>query len=86
VFVGTGWIETPSAFTLGGNAWLNEPVPSVGGSTDVSETVTVPTLTQGGDAKLLASLVGEGIASGVMDDFSCGARSTTTPTRGAFEE
>jgi hypothetical protein len=79
-------LENPAAFTLGGNAWLNEPVPSFGGATDVSETVTVPTLTQATDAEPLASVVGRGIASGVTQDFSCTARSATTPTRGAFEQ
>jgi hypothetical protein len=83
-----GWssLQNPAAFTLGGNAWLNEPVPSFGGATDVSLNVTVPTLTQGTDAKPLASVVGKGIASGVTEDFSCNARSATTPTRGAFEQ
>jgi hypothetical protein len=83
-----GWsgLQNPGAFTLGGNAWLNEPVPSFGGATDVSLNVTVPTLTKGTDAEPLASVVGKGIASGVTEDFSCATRSATTPTRGAFEK
>jgi hypothetical protein len=86
VLSGWSYLQNPAAFTLSGNAWLNEPVPSFGGATDVSETVTVPTLTQGTDAKPLASLVGRGIASGVTGDFSCATRSATMPTRGAFEQ
>ena len=81
------WLGDPSAFTFGGNAWLNNPMPSIAGSTDVTLDIAVGTLSKGTDAQSLAALVGSGEAgTGVVDDFLCQVRDASAPTRGAFEE
>jgi hypothetical protein len=79
------YVGDTAAFMFGGNAWLDETKPSVAGTTDVSETVSVPTIAAATDAEALAAEVGTGIASGVPTDFVCAARSAAAPTRGAFE-
>jgi parallel beta-helix repeat protein len=79
------WIGDPDAFSLAGNAWLNNSLPSIAGASDVSLDVTVGTLAKGTDAQPLASSVGTGeTGTGVQDDFLCSPRDTTAPTRGAF--
>jgi parallel beta-helix repeat protein len=82
---GASYVSDASAFAFSGNAWLNEKLPKVAGSTDVMQTITVPTVATASDAEPLAAMVGAGVASGVATDFLCQARSATAPTRGAFE-
>jgi parallel beta-helix repeat protein len=78
-------IGNAGAWTLAGNAWLNRAKPAIAGASDVSLTVTVPTITTAADAQPLAARVGTGVASGVPTDYLCATRSTTAPVRGAFE-
>ena len=80
----------PEASTIAGNAWLNRPVPPAAGSADVSLEVafTEELLQQAqvNEAQPLAPLVGKGRAgTGQIDDFLCGERDASVPTRGAFE-
>ena len=80
------WLGDPDAFTLGGNAWLNDSEPAFAGDTDVSVDVPLESWTSGTDARVLAAVVGTGEGTaGVVDDFFCHVRDENAPTRGAFE-
>ena len=81
----------PSSSKFSGNAWINRPVPAIAGSADVSlEVVFTDELLQQeqvNEAQPLAPLVGTGEAgTGQIDDFLCGERDASVPTRGAFEQ
>lgn len=81
----------PGASTIAGNAWLNRPVPASTGSADVSLEITfneeLLQQAQVNEAQPLAPLVGKGKAgTGQTDDFLCGERDASVPTRGAFEQ
>jgi len=83
-------VGNPSAFILGGNAWINSPIPVMAGSGDISlEVVFTGELlqqAQANEAQPLAPLVGTGDArAALVDDFLCGERNMSAPTRGAFE-
>ena len=83
-------VGNPGAFILAGNAWINDAIPAMAGSTDVSlEIVFTDELLQQvqvNEAQPLASLVGIGDArAALVDDFLCGERNMAAPTRGAFE-
>lgn len=83
-------LGNPGAFVLGGNAWINRPIPAIAGAGDVSlEVVFTDELllqAQVNEAQPLVSLVGAGdIRVGLIDDFLCDERDTSAPTRGAFE-
>ena len=84
-------LGNPGASTIAGNAWLNRPVPALSGSADISlEVVFTEELLQQAqvnEAQPLAQLVGKGKAgTGQIDDFLCGERDASDPTRGAFEQ
>ena len=84
-------IGNPSAFLLGGNAWINRPIPAIAGFGDVSlEVVFTEELMQQArvnEAQVLVPLVGTGdVRVGLIDDFLCGDRDVSAPTRGAFEQ
>lgn len=84
-------LGNPGASTIAGNAWLNRPVPALAGSADVSLEVTFTEellqQAQVNEAQPLAPLVGTGKAgTGQIDDFLCGERDASVPTRGAFEQ
>lgn len=92
VFVGAteSKLGNPGAFILGGNAWINRPIPAIAGLGDVSLEVALTEellqQAQVNEAQPLASLVGTGDARvGLIDDFLCNERDTSAPTRGAFE-
>ncbi|MBA2483486.1 MAG: right-handed parallel beta-helix repeat-containing protein, partial [Nitrosomonas sp.] len=93
VFIGVkeSTIGNPGAFILGGNAWINSSKPAIAGSSDVSlDVVFTDELLQQmqvNEAQPLAPLIGTGDARvGLIDDFLCNKRDTSTPTRGAFEQ
>ena len=84
-------IGNPGTFILGGNAWINGPMPAIAGPGDVPlEVVFTDELLQQmqvNEAQPLAPLVGIGdVRVGLIDDFLCGERDTAAPTRGAFEQ
>lgn len=84
-FVNGGSLGDPDAWSLAGNAWLNE-MPSIAGSTDVMVSATVPSVTAPEDLHPLASMVGAGQSnSGVPIDYACAPRTPAAPTRGAYE-
>jgi hypothetical protein len=92
VFVGAteSKLGNPGAFILGGNAWINRPVPAIAGLGDVSLDIALTDellqQAQVNEAQPLVSFVGTGDARvGLIDDFLCGERNTSAPTRGAFE-
>lgn len=92
VFVGAteSKLGNPGAFILGGNAWINRPVPAIAGLGDVSLEIALTDellqQAQVNEAQPLVSFVGTGDARvGLIDDFLCGERNTSAPTRGAFE-
>jgi Right handed beta helix region len=83
-------IGNPGAFILAGNAWINDAIPAMAGSTDVSlEIVFTDELLQQvqvNEAQPLAPLVGIGDArAALVDDFLCSERNMSAPVRGAFE-
>ncbi len=81
-------VGNPGAFILAGNAWINDVIPVMAGFTDVSlEIVFTDELLQQvqvNEAQPLAPLVGIGDArAALVDDFLCGERNMSAPTRGA---
>jgi parallel beta-helix repeat protein len=79
-------LGSAAAWDLAGNGWLNKAPPALAGATDVAVSATVGTFTTATDAQGLAANAGTGEpVAGVTDDFGCRPRSTTAPTRGAFE-
>jgi Right handed beta helix region len=84
-------VGNPSAFIVAGNAWINGPIPAIASSDDVFlEIVFTDELLQQvqvNEAQPLVPFVGTGDARAALtDDFLCGARNMSAPTRGAFEQ
>jgi len=76
----------PGAFILGGNAWINGPIPAIAGDVSLEVVFTDELLQQMqvSEAQPLAPLVGAGDDRvGLIDDFLCSERDTALRRREA---
>ena len=81
-----GDLGDPAAWSLAGNAWLDETTPPIAGPTDVAIDAAVGTVASAEDVAHLAEVVGSGEpGTGIDGDYRCRSRDATAPTRGAFE-
>jgi parallel beta-helix repeat protein len=80
------WIGDADLWALGGNAWVDAPLPDLAGGSDVALALAAGEISWVEDARALAAQVGEGEAgTGVTQDLGCAWRDESAPTRGAFE-